>query len=417
MGVPSQLDSLRKACADGNVEACRLLREQTPLEYRGMKMAQGGLLADSARNWRMESTYPETEKGEARRLTKEAVPVAEREEAFMYSPLKTGYADGGEVDAFDTTGSMLQPEVPLNFEDDIPEGMHEMPDGSLMADADMEENTGLSPEQEEVLGQAMSDYPELEEILDVLGSNMGTGEFTGAGEVEGPGTETSDSIPAQLSDGEFVMTAKAVKQLGVDKLRKMMAKAEADYDEGEAKQEYAQMGDMGFAAGGYSLMKKPKYGSYAEGGKVRTKTLGPSSKTYSRKEINNLIRQLGIDGENMSQHIVHLSGDRFKIKNLPGFGHGGAVDDHMYKNQSKETLGQRAIRIGKAALENTLGRGIDKMADAFNTPSHSMADPVGYEMSMKRKAQQEEMEREARAEAELNSRARANPSSLLDTKQ
>ena len=39
MGVPSQLDNLRKACADGNVEACRMLREQTPLEYRGMKMA------------------------------------------------------------------------------------------------------------------------------------------------------------------------------------------------------------------------------------------------------------------------------------------------------------------------------------------------------------------------------------------
>ena len=84
MGVPSQLDNLRKACADGNVEACRMLREQTPLEYRGMKMAQGGLLEDSARNWRMESTYPEVEKGEARRLSKGAVPTAERDDKFMY---------------------------------------------------------------------------------------------------------------------------------------------------------------------------------------------------------------------------------------------------------------------------------------------------------------------------------------------
>ena len=34
------------------------------------------------------------------------------------------------------------------------------------------------------------------------------------GEIVGPGTGTSDSIPALLSDGEFVMTAKAVKNAG-----------------------------------------------------------------------------------------------------------------------------------------------------------------------------------------------------------
>ena len=34
------------------------------------------------------------------------------------------------------------------------------------------------------------------------------------GEVVGPGTGTSDSIPARLSDGEFVMTADAVRNAG-----------------------------------------------------------------------------------------------------------------------------------------------------------------------------------------------------------
>ena len=34
------------------------------------------------------------------------------------------------------------------------------------------------------------------------------------GQISGPGTETSDSIPAMLSDGEFVMTAKAVRGMG-----------------------------------------------------------------------------------------------------------------------------------------------------------------------------------------------------------
>ncbi len=36
----------------------------------------------------------------------------------------------------------------------------------------------------------------------------------GGGEVTGPGTGTSDSVPARLSDGEFVLTAKAVKNAG-----------------------------------------------------------------------------------------------------------------------------------------------------------------------------------------------------------
>ena len=49
------------------------------------------------------------------------------------------------------------------------------------------------------------------------GSNPYYQRFTRArqgGEIEGPGTGTSDSIPAMLSDGEFVMTAKAVRGAG-----------------------------------------------------------------------------------------------------------------------------------------------------------------------------------------------------------
>jgi hypothetical protein len=40
------------------------------------------------------------------------------------------------------------------------------------------------------------------------------------GQIDGPGTETSDSIPAMLSDGEFVMTAKAVRGAGGGDRRK-----------------------------------------------------------------------------------------------------------------------------------------------------------------------------------------------------
>ena len=57
-------------------------------------------------------------------------------------------------------------------------------------------------------------------------------EFSGAGEVDGPGTGVSDSIPARLSDGEFVFTKKATDQLGADTLQRMMDDAERAYDGG-----------------------------------------------------------------------------------------------------------------------------------------------------------------------------------------
>jgi hypothetical protein len=42
----------------------------------------------------------------------------------------------------------------------------------------------------------------------------GIASLENGGDVSGPGTGTSDSINANLSDGEFVMTAKAVENLG-----------------------------------------------------------------------------------------------------------------------------------------------------------------------------------------------------------
>ena len=98
------------------------------------------------------------------------------------------------------------------------------------------DTSALSQEEETLLDEAVEMHPELESIIPKLVAT----EFTDDGEVEGPGTGTSDSIPALLSDGEFVFTAKAVKHLGVDKLRKMMKDAEESYDAGVQMQEEQQ---------------------------------------------------------------------------------------------------------------------------------------------------------------------------------
>ena len=122
--------------------------------------------------------------------------------------------------------SLLEPmgmdsEMPMDDEEDITDEDLEGMDAII-------DTSALSDEEEQLLDEAVEMHPELEAIIPKLVAT----EFTEDGEVEGPGTGTSDSIPALLSDGEFVFTAKAVKNIGVDKLRKMMKQAEADYDAG-----------------------------------------------------------------------------------------------------------------------------------------------------------------------------------------
>ena len=167
-------------------------------------------------------------------------------EKYAQQPDYQAYAEGDIVEEEDTDmEENMDMEEDMSMEDDIsllePMGMEdEMP---MDEEEDMEEEdygdmdaiidtSALSEEEEKILDDAVDMHPELEAIIPKLVAT----EFTEDGEVEGPGTGTSDSIPALLSDGEFVFTAKAVKNIGVDKLRKMMKKAELDYDAGISTQ-------------------------------------------------------------------------------------------------------------------------------------------------------------------------------------
>ena len=55
---------------------------------------------------------------------------------------------------------------------------------------------------------------ENENWADRFAADGGIMNLEDGGESKGPGTGTSDSIPAMLSDGEFVMTADAVRGAG-----------------------------------------------------------------------------------------------------------------------------------------------------------------------------------------------------------
>jgi len=88
----------------------------------------------------------------------------------------------------------------------------------------------LDTEEQQYLMNALEGDEQLSQIFDKV--LLTASEFSGSGEVDGLGDGTSDSIPARLSDGEFVMTKKATDQIGADNLQAMMDDAERAYDGG-----------------------------------------------------------------------------------------------------------------------------------------------------------------------------------------
>ena len=134
---------------------------------------------------------------------------------------RMGYQEGG---------SLLNDDMPMMSAD-----MEMSPESTMDSDEVMEDNyldfiidKALSPEEEEMLMSRMEQDEELSmlfnKVIDVAQ------EFAGSGPVDGPGTGVSDDIPARLSDGEFVFTAKAVEEIGEDTLMSMMKDAETNAD-------------------------------------------------------------------------------------------------------------------------------------------------------------------------------------------
>ena len=106
----------------------------------------------------------------------------------------------------------------------------------MLPDEEMEEdymdfmiNESLSQEEEDYLFEKLNEDEMLSVIFDKVIETAS--EFAGSGPVEGPGSAVSDSIPARLSDGEFVMTSKAANQIGPDNLQGLMEVAEMEADE------------------------------------------------------------------------------------------------------------------------------------------------------------------------------------------
>jgi len=140
---------------------------------------------------------------------------------------------------FNEGGSMMMPPegMPVDTYPNIPEDEMDEALASQLPDDEMEDDyinyvmdESLDDDEQDYLAGVLQNDPRLSDILDKVITVAS--EFSGAGEVEGPGTGVSDSIPARLSDGEFVFTRKATDQIGADQLQTIMDDAERAYDGG-----------------------------------------------------------------------------------------------------------------------------------------------------------------------------------------
>jgi len=170
-------------------------------------------------------------------------PVGQEAEATISNlegPDPIEQSNNAPIANFAEGGSLMAPDMPVDTYDNIPVEEMDAVKATQLPDEEMEDEyagfvlgEALSPEDQEYLLGALESDERLGNIFDSIMDIAG--EFAGEGAVEGPGTGTSDSIPARLSDGEFVFTKKATDQIGTSQLQTMMDDAERAYDGGLMK--------------------------------------------------------------------------------------------------------------------------------------------------------------------------------------
>ena len=161
--------------------------------------------------------------------------------------------------------------------------------------------------------------------------------FSGGGKVRGPGTGTSDSIPAMLSAGEFVMRADAVDHWGEDKLHAMNR-----YSGG------------GLATAGYSWIDL-------------VDDMNKRNPDGTRQDLWGKVGPKTLDGTDSWVGASPNPNKQGYLDNLPGFSGGGSVGapapiDPVW---IAAFLGQGALQTGlwAANMRNALNDPKDKKAN------------------------------------------------------
>ncbi len=231
--TPEQEQIINDSFGDSLPDILKHMDEMSTEEANN-KMAMGGMMYATGSLVGRQSELDKNNDGEITSQDFAMLRQGKQEGgSLMVPPEMEGMADDMPVDTY--------PNIP-------PEEMAEA-QASQLPDPEMEDkymdfvvNESLDSEEQSYLMNALEADPMLSQIFDKV--IMTASEFTGAGEVEGPGTGVSDSIPARLSDGEFVFTKKATDQIGADNLQMMMDDAERAFDGGEMRMPKQEGGMM-----------------------------------------------------------------------------------------------------------------------------------------------------------------------------
>lgn len=107
-------------------------------------------------------------------------------------------------------------------------------------------------------------------------------DMTRGGKVKGPGTGTSDSIPARLSDGEYVLNAETVKMVGVPALEKLNnAGLEKRYG---GEQKFSGGGLAAISGLGAGLMGAYQMQRQSERDKIEQERFGMEKDRFGREQ-------------------------------------------------------------------------------------------------------------------------------------
>ena len=225
-------EDIQKLLLEGKIQAAMLQQDKKEMTQEDIqKMLTEGKIAAAILNQQ-----------EQEKLSNEVTQKdIDRYKQQQLQNFRTTANEGGKFPDLNEDGKITQADI-LKGRGVFQEG-GSMDDQMIMAmtvkpmesDDKMEDNytkfimeEALTEEEEDMLVSKLEQDEQLavlfDKVIDVAQ------EFAGSGPVEGPGSGVSDSIPARLSDGEFVFTAKAVKEIGEDKLMSMMKEAEAAAD-------------------------------------------------------------------------------------------------------------------------------------------------------------------------------------------
>lgn len=142
------------------------------------------------------------------------------------------FADGGEVDPY----AHAKQEEEIDMWERMQRNAERGPGDDILHMTGQHQEGELNDQQK--VASAAGD-PMGVMLLKADGGDIERADFTPGGDVQGPGTETSDDIPAWLSDGEIVENAEAVKLAGKDALLEIN-EAGLDVREGKSTPEEAQ---------------------------------------------------------------------------------------------------------------------------------------------------------------------------------